>query len=187
MPHRIGLLDRLRIERLVWALDQQIYDLPRRTRIATRREVRANLLEAAADVGTTAALRGVGGSRQLAEQYLQAEYGVCPRHSWTGAAYAAGLTPLLLNYILSEAQNSFLDGVTATDAHANGTYLWTGVSGLQSSVQMTFTDGHAISTGGSWTILTYALWLIATVVAGRLWRFPRRRLSNGPRVRLSED
>jgi len=174
MPHRIGPLDRLRIERLVWALDKQIYDLPRRTRIATRREVRANLLEAAADVGTTAALRGVGGSRQLAEQYLRAEFGDGPRHSWTGAALAAGLTPLLLNFFLGEARNAFVDWITAADPHAGGTYLWNGVSWLQTSVQATFTDGHASSTGGSWTVLAYALWLIVTVAAGRLWRLGRR-------------
>ena len=187
MPHPIRLLDRLRIERLVWALDQQIYDLPRRARIATRREVRANLLEAAADIGTTAALRRVGGSGRLAEQYLQAEYGDGPRHSWTGAAIAAGLTPLLLNFILSVAQNSFLDGVTAADPRANGTYLWSGVTWLQSSVQATFTDGHTSSTsGGSWTILTFAIWLIATVAAGRLWRLSRRKPSGSPRVRPAE-
>jgi hypothetical protein len=187
MPHPIGPLDRLRIERLVWALDQQLYDLPRRARIATRREVRANLLEAAADLGTTAALRRVGGSGQLAEQYLQAEYGDGPRHSWTGAAIAAGLTPLLLNFVLSEAQNAFLDGITAADPHANGTYLWNGVTWLQNSVQMTFTDGHASSTGGSWTILTFGLWLIVTVAAGRLWRLSRRKPSGSPRVRPAVD
>jgi hypothetical protein len=187
MPHRIGPLDRLRIERLVWALDQQIYDLPRRTRVATRREVRANLLEAAADVGASAALRGVGGSRQLAERYLQAEFGEGPRHSWIGAAYAAGLVPLLLGFFLGEAQNAFVDGITAADPHASGTYLWSGVSWLQTSVQTTFTDGQASSTGGSWTLLTYVLWLIATVAAGRLWRLSRRKLSGSPRVRPSES
>jgi hypothetical protein len=185
MPHRIGLLDRLRIERLVWALDQQIYDLPRRTRVATRREVRANLLEAAADVGTTAALGRVGGSRQLAEQYLQAEFGEGPRHSWVGAAYAAGTIPLLVNFFLGEARNAFLNGVTAADPHANGTYLWSGVSWLQTSVSATFTDGQVNTSGGSWTVLTYALWLTATVAAGRLWRLSRRKPSF--RVRPSES
>src|SRR4051794_3269347 len=103
MPQSLGPVDRLRIERLVWMLDQQIYDLPRSTRVATRREVRANLLEAAGDVGTTEALRRVGGSRRLAEQYLSAEFGDRPRHTWVGAAYAAALTPLLLNFFLGEA------------------------------------------------------------------------------------
>src|SRR4051812_42468668 len=98
MPKSVNVFHRLRIERLVWALDQQLYDLPRARRIATRREVRANLIEAAHDVGATEALRRVGGSRRLAEQYLVAEFGDGPRHSWIGAAYAATMTPLLLNF-----------------------------------------------------------------------------------------
>ena len=48
--------DRLRIERVVWTLDQRLYDLPRAVRIAHRRELRENLLTAARDVGTGAVL-----------------------------------------------------------------------------------------------------------------------------------
>ncbi|GIM96530.1 hypothetical protein [Paractinoplanes toevensis] len=168
--------DRLRIERLVWSLDQQIYDLPRAQRIAVRREVRANLLEAAQDVGTTEALRRVGSSRRLAEQYLAAEFGDGPRPSWIGAIYAAGLAPLLLNFFLSEAANAYRNAVTAADPHATGTYVWSGVSGLQSAITYTFTDGAASSHGGAWTPLTYVLWLLVIVGTGRLWRLrPRRR------------
>lgn len=47
--------DRLRVERVVWSLDQQLYDLPRASRLATRREVQENLLCAAHDIGTTPA------------------------------------------------------------------------------------------------------------------------------------
>ena len=186
MPHRTTPIDRLRIERLVWALDQQIYDLPRQARVATRREVRANLLEAAADVGTGTALRRVGGSRQLAEQYLRAEFGEGPRHSWVGAAYAAGLTPLLLNFFLGEAATSFRDGVTAADPHATGTYLFNGVSWLQNTSHITFTDGQSTGVGGSWTVLTYVLWAIIVVAAGRLWRLPRLRRTRSPRVQPSQ-
>ena len=50
----------MRIERLVWLLDQQLYDLPRSSRIAKRREVRDNLLAAARDIGTADALRRLG-------------------------------------------------------------------------------------------------------------------------------
>jgi hypothetical protein len=175
MPHTVTVIDRLRIERLVWSLDQQLYDLPRAQRIANRREVRANLLEAAHDVGTTAALRGVGSSGRLAEQYLVAEFGDGPRHSWIGAAYAAALMPLLLNFFLSEAANAFQSGVTATDPHATGTYTWSGVKGLQSAITYTFSDGAASSHGGAWTPLTYLLWILITVGAGRLWRLRFRR------------
>ncbi|BCY12980.1 hypothetical protein [Actinoplanes sp. L3-i22] len=168
----IGIVDRLRVERLVWTLDQQLYDLPRARRIATRREVRANLLEAAADVGTTEALRRLGGSRGLAEQYLVAEFGDRPRWSWIGAAYAAGLTPLLLNYLLSEATNAFADGVRA--AHGSGTFAYAGVAYLQSAQTVTVSGSDVQLSGGAWTPLTYAIWLLIVIFAGRLWRLFRR-------------
>lgn len=169
------MLDRLRIERLVWFLDQQLYDLPRAQRIAIRREVRSNLIEATHDVGVTEALRRVGGSRRLAQQYLVAEFGDRPRASWIGAAFGAGYTPLLLNFFLGEAGNAFRDGVTASDPHATGTYVWSGVSGLQSAVTYTFTDGAATNSGGAWTPLTYVVLLVIVVGTGRLWRVRLRR------------
>ena len=85
MQHTVTWFDRLRIERVVWALDQRLYDLPRRTRIETRREVRQNLLTGARDVGTTQALRNLGGSAELAQEYLSAAFGSRPRHSWMAA------------------------------------------------------------------------------------------------------
>jgi hypothetical protein len=180
MPYDVGFADRLRIERLVWMLDQQLYDLPSKTRVATRREVRANLLEAARDVGTTEALRRVGGSTQLARQYLEGEFGEGPRHSWVTAAYVCALFPLLLNYVLAEAAYAFQAGVTATDPHVTGSFVAPGMSVLQSAATVTFTDGHASSLGGAWTPMAYGIWLVLTVVAGRLWRLPRlRRRQNG--------
>jgi hypothetical protein len=170
-----AMLDRLRIERLVWFLDQQLYDLPRAQRIAIRREVRANLIEAAHDVGATEALRRVGGSRRLAQQYLVAEFGERPRPSWIGAAYGAGFTPLLLNFFLGEADRAFRDGITAGVPHATGTYVWSGVSWLQSATTYTFTDGTATARGGAWTPLTYVVVLAVVVGTGRLWRYRIRR------------
>lgn len=168
-------IGRLRLETRVWLLDQQLYDLPRRTRIAIRQEVRANLLDAAGAIGVTAALRRVGGSRRLAEQYLRAEFGDEPRHSWIAAAYTAGLVPLVLNFVLAAAATSFERGVTAVDAHATGTYFWPGVEFLQHGITYSYAGGQWTSTGGAWTPLTYVLWLAAVVAAGRLWRLPRLR------------
>src|SRR5260221_12883040 len=76
MAHAVNWFDRLRIERAVWSLDQRIYDLPRKSRIAKRREVRENLLAAAHDIGTAHALRHPGNSRELAAGYLSAVFGV---------------------------------------------------------------------------------------------------------------
>ena len=170
MEHTVGWLGRLRIERLVWALDQQLYDLPSRSRIAKRREVRANLLTAARDVGTSEALRRLGGSRQLAAEYLSAEYGEGPRHSWVAAAYFGALVPLLINYFLSEAGSAYQQGVTAMDPHVTGTFTWSGISYLQSAATYTFDQGQANNVGGAWTPLTYVLWALGTIACGRLWR-----------------
>jgi hypothetical protein len=179
VSHSVSFLSRLRIERLVWALDQQLYDLPRASRIATRRDVRTNLLAAAHDVGTTEALRRLGGSRQLAESYLTAELGGGPRHSWVAAAYFCALVPLLLNFVFDEAANAYQSAITAVDPHATGTFTWGGISYLQSAVTYVFADGRGDRSGGAWTPLTYALWAIGVVLVGRLWRllpwFARRR------------
>ena len=122
--HRVSWLDRLRIERVVWSLDQRLYDLPRRTRIETRREVRQNLLTGARDVGTTQALRNLGSSGELAEGYLSAEFGSGPRHSWMAAGVFALLVPLLATSIFADAASAFADGITAADPNATGTYTW---------------------------------------------------------------
>jgi len=45
--------DRMRIERAVWTLDSYLRNLPRKSRIAKRRELRVNLRAASADVAST--------------------------------------------------------------------------------------------------------------------------------------
>lgn len=180
MEHHLSWFDRLRVERLIWSLDQQLYDLPRRSRITTRREVRANLLTAAQDVGTRQALRGVGSSRQLAQDYLSAELGSGPRHSWIAATYFAVGVPLVLDYFLGESASAYRQAVVSADPHATGTHVWQGVAWLQNSVTFTFDHGHASQTGGSWTVLVYVLWLAGVIACGRLWRLLPLRRSQAP-------
>ncbi len=170
MTHQLTVLDRLRIERLVWTLDQRLYDLPRGSRIAKRREVRANLLEAAADHGAGEALRRIGSSHDLAREYLGAEFGDRPRHSWTGAAYFAALVPLFLNFGLSEAANAYAQGLTAAHPPADGTYAWSGISYLQSPLTFTVDQGQVTHVGGAWTPIVFVLWAVGTIACGRLWR-----------------
>lgn len=170
--HTISWLDRLRIERVVWTLDQRLYDLPRRSRIEKRREVRANLLSAAHDVGTGNALRQLGNGRRLAMEYRDAEFGDTPRPSWIATIYFAGTLPLVLNWVLFEAAYAFRDGILAADPHATGSYVWSGLRYVQSTVTFSFTDGQATWVGGAWTPLLWALFIGGTVLVGRLWRIP---------------
>ena len=172
MTHRLTWLDRMRIERVVWTLDQRLYDIPRNSRIAHRREVRQNLLSAAQDVGTTAALRNIGTTAQLAAAYLAAEFGDRPRHSWIAAALWAAASMLIVTAILADAANGFAAGIVAANPHATGAYHWGGLSLLQGSVTATAVDGHTTVSGGGLSIAGWVLWVVIAVLVGRLWRAP---------------
>ncbi len=182
--HAINLIDRLRIERVVWALDQQIYDLPRAARISTRREVRQNLRAAARDVGTTEAIRRLGGSRALANEYLTAEFGVGPRHSWMAAAFWVGLVPLVLTSLLTDAADTYRQGIVAAAPATSGTYTWSGIAHVQTATTFTFDQGTMTSmTGGDWVTrpLPWIILLGGAILVGRLWRllpvWRRRRIA----------
>ena len=170
MSHAVTWIDRLRIERAVWALDQRLYDLPRKSRIAKRREVRENLLTAAHDIGTGDALRNLGNSRQLAAEYRTAEFGDDARPSWLAAAVFLFTGQLVLTALLSEAASAFGDGITAANPHSTGTFTWSGIQYLQDTVTYTFVNGKGSQVGGAWTPLAWAIWIVATVLVGRLWR-----------------
>lgn len=175
MPTDVNLLDRLRIERVVWSLDQRLYELPRSTRVARRRELRSNLLDAARDADTTTALRDVGDSGTLAAQYLDAELGPGPRHSWMAAGGFLLTSALVLTSLFFDAADAFGDGVLAGNPSATGTFTWPGIPHLQSAVTYTVSDGSHTLVGGAFTPLTYALLAIGTITVGRLWRaLPRR-------------
>lgn len=179
-------VDRLRIERVVWTLDQRLYDLPRSARIAHRREVRENLLEAAHDIGGREAIRRLGNSRQLAAEYRAAEFGDGPRHSWVATGVAVATAVLLMTSWLNEAIHAFGDGVRAGQPHATGTFTWAGFRYVQSGVTYTFTDGQWTSTGGAFTPLTWILLAALAVASGRLWRLLPSRGQGASREAASQ-
>jgi hypothetical protein len=172
MPYRLTWIDRLRIERLVWMLDQRLYDIPRESRVAHRRELRQNLLSAAPDIGTTAALRNIGTSAQLAAAYLAAEFGDRPRHSWIAAVLWAATSILIVTAVLADAANGFAAGVAAANPHATGTYHWGGLSLLQGDVTVKAVGGHTTLSGGGLSVAGWVLWVVVAVLVGRLWRAP---------------
>ncbi len=181
MPHTISRTDRVRIERVVWLLDQRLYDLPRRSRIDKRREVRQNLRAAASDIGTREALARLGNSRELAAEYLTAEFGDGPRPSWIAAGLFLFTGVLVGTSLLTEAVIAYRDGILAANPHATGTFTWSGIAYLQTSVEYTFVDGSSHFVGGAFSPLAWLLGILATILVGRLWRLPsvwrRRRAS----------
>jgi hypothetical protein len=170
MPHAVTWFDRARIEWTVWGLDQRLYDLPRSSRIAKRREVRANLLTAAADVGVSEALRHLGNGRQLAQEYRDAEFGDDPRPSWIAAGLFFFTGQLIFFSLLTDASLAFADGIKAADPSATGTFTWSGIRYLQETVTVTFVNGEATTFGGASSPVAWVIWIVATVLVGRLWR-----------------
>lgn len=173
MPENVNLLDRVRIEWAVWSLDQRLYELPRRVRIARRRELRANLLDAVPELGARAAFERLGDSRRLADDYLEAELGPGPRPSWWVAAVVLFAFPLFFFSIGSDVATAFLHGLVAVDPHVTGTFTTTGISGLQSDITYTLVNGEGDYVGGAMTPLCWLLMGTVAVVAGRLWLIPR--------------
>ena len=172
MAHRLTWIDRVRIERVVWTLDTRLYDIPRESRIAHRREVRQNLLSAAQDIGTTAAVRNIGSSAQLAAAYLAAEFGDRPRHSWIAALLWAATSMLVVSAVLADAANGFAAGIVAGNPHATGTYHWGGLSLLQGGVTVKAGGGQTTVSGGGLSVAAWVLWIVIAVMVGRLWRAP---------------
>ena len=163
--------DRLRLEQAVWAVDRRIQDLPRKSRVAKRRELRDNLRAAAADIGAAVAVRQLGDLKQLAAGYLAAEYGDWkPRPSWTRAAVAAVLYYVLLSWLLEAGSSAFRAGIVTGQPQATGTFSWNGIPYLLTDVNFTFSNGASTSVGGAWSPLAYAALVLVSILAGRLWR-----------------
>ena len=163
--------DRLRLEQAVWAVDRLIQDLPRKSRVAKRRELRDNLRAAAEDVGAAVAVRQLGDLKQLAAGYLAAEYGDWqPRPSWTKAAAAAVLYYVLLSWLLEAGSSAFRAGILTGQPKVTGTFSWNGIPYLLDDVHFTFSNGASTSVGGAWSPLAYAGLILVSILAGRLWR-----------------
>lgn len=163
--------DRLRVERAVWSFDHLLQDLPRKSRVAKRRELRDNLASATEDVGATAAVRQLGDLRQLAAGYLAAEYGDWqPRPSWTKAASAAIGFYVLLYWLLEAGSSAFRAGILSGQPGATGRFSWDGIPYLIDDLTVTFSNGASSSVGGAWRPGAYIAVVLVSILAGRLWR-----------------
>ncbi|MDT7570762.1 MAG: hypothetical protein QOE05_936 [Actinomycetota bacterium] len=181
MTQQLSIADRLRIERVVWGLDQRIYDLPWRRRIAIRREVRENLRTAAADVGAERAVRNIGSAGELAAGYLDAQFGSRPRPSWLGAAGFVFTTMLILQAVLTDAANAFADGVRTANPAFAGTLHWGGLHLLQTDVTVVITGSTTTLKGGALSVWGYLLLALGAIAVGRLWRALPGRTSTAVR------
>ena len=184
-------LDRLRIERAVWAVDARLGDLPRRSRVSRRRELRDNLLAASEDVGARQAVRQLGDLRILAAGYVAAEYGELSRRpSWTAAVATLFLIEAAMTLLEYVGRTGFDSGITSATPHATGTFRWAGFPYLISDETFTYLNGTHTSVGGAWTPLVYVLMFAGAFVTGRMWRlipaWRRQRGQTRPAVAWEE-
>lgn len=176
--------DRMRVERAVWTLDSSLQKLPRKSRIAKRRELRVNLRAAFADVGANEALRRLGNVRTIAAEYVIAEYDG-PGPSWLLIYFM--LPAFAFMFWLSSARiDAFERGATAANPHLTGVFHMTGVAYVLTNDTLTFANGKVTEVGGTLLPLVYVCIFAFAILAGRLWRaipaFRRQRalgISNG--------
>jgi hypothetical protein len=161
--------DRIRIERAVWTFDSYLRNLPRKSRIAKRHELRVNLRAASADVGANEALRRLGNIRTMAAEYLVTEYGG-PGPSWIATAYFLFAAFYFMFWFLNARIDAFKAGAIAANPHLTGTFHLTGVSYVFTNGKFIFTNGKVFEVGGTLLPLVYVGIFALAVLVGRLWR-----------------
>jgi hypothetical protein len=170
MSNTINLVDRARIERFVWSVDQRLYELPRKARVEKRRELRTNLLDAASDAGVAAALRDVGDGGSLAASYLDADLGSKPRPSWMAAGIVLFTGMLFLTSLLTDAARAYGDGIVAGGPSAAGSFHWDGIDYLQTRVVYRVANGEYSFHGGAVSPVGWLVLVVTAIAVGRLWR-----------------
>ncbi len=159
--------DWLRIERAVERVDYRLQHLPRRSRIAVRRELRENVRLASVDVGSRLAVQQLGdlGHPGGRLPHRGVRGGDAPASLSAAAMWVALVegAALILSYAATAA---FAAGARATNPHLTGTLHWSGVHYLVGDATFTFIDGRSNSVGGAWTPAVYVLMSGGAVIAG---------------------
>jgi len=167
-PVRPEFSDQLRLDWYLIRLDWHLQDYPQKAARAIKREIKSDLLTAAAQVGMPAALAALGRPVVLAHGYL-GELGR-DRPRFTAGAVAAGLAIGVIWFLQIAYAFGALDTLEAT---GGGTATMTS---LGAAVTYTHTSS-AISVEGAFTWQWFALWLgvgmVAFVLTSRLWRLWR--------------
>lgn len=161
----LRLTDRLQRNWYVFKVDFLAQDVPGGYRKGRRRELRSDLIAAAADVGMSQAVRDLGPASVLAHQLKLAEGRKLP-HVWTGVItfaiilYAwAGMTSATA-YALTEAAVQ-LGGDRVVTVHAS----WLGTN-------VAITNGPDLLSGQVVTSgFTLAALIAIPLLAARAWRY----------------
>lgn len=171
----MSLVDRARIERAVLSYDfwLDLRGTPGRRRRELRRELRANLVDAGAAVGTRAAVAGLGGTRAMAAVAGEPD---ADRPRWSAgmqAGVAAVAATLLVQLF---AMVWWVDGVlaAATTAPVRGSLF-----GFPGSAVAYLPEGRgiAVEMAPGWTGVLVGL--VVLLLVARPWRALRRTRQPG--------
>ena len=163
------LWGRLRIEFVVRRVDARLDGIvPWRRRKAIRRELRANLREAAAAVGANQAIYSLGGVRELAAAYVEGCRGAI---NVRAGSIAAGAVLFLLGLVGFVILFAYSEGFLAASGVGDWAYNFYGlfegsghiVSHVKNGVGDTFTVAVL-------TPLDLLLAVVAGVLASRPWK-----------------
>ena len=96
----------------------------------------------------------MGDSGTLAAEYLDAELGPGPRHSWLAAGVFLLTTVLLLDVGALRRRRRLRRRHPRRQPDADGTFTWPGIGYLQTEVTYTVSGGEHSFVGGAFTPLT---------------------------------
>ena len=190
MPHDVNLVDRLRIERLVWSLDQRLYDLPRDPHRPPARAAHRTSARPPTTWERRRRSRTWATAARWRPSTSTAELGPGPRHSWMAAGVFLFTAELLLTSVLFDAADAFGDGILGRQPrrrrhlHVAGHRVPAERGDLHRRRRPRRVRGRRVDPAGLWV-----LWLAAAFLVGRLWRLPaarrRRRAYAGHAPRAS--
>ncbi|WP_404383313.1 hypothetical protein LL946_18395 [Knoellia locipacati] len=167
----MNTIDRLRIESAILRYDfwLEMRGVGGSRRRDLRRELRANLTEAGADVGTTAALFGIGSPKELAYAATDADPS---RPRWSqGLMWAAGTLLVLLVWLAITSLNlvQAVEATGSTQAVDVSPFPWFGTTfTVQSSPGVL-----EASISPLWQLLAGPM--LAFLLVAQPWRLLRRR------------
>ena len=167
--------DRIRIEHAVHRYDFWLVmrGVPMRRRRELRRELRANLAEASADVGVTRAIFGIGSPKELAHAATENDPS---RPRWGQGALSAALVFGVVVFAIMYTATTYTAGVEATgltgETVRGPVFPWFGVD-FSARVEP---DRGGLATGAA-NIQYYLLGLplLTFLLVAQPWRLLRRR------------
>lgn len=166
---RLTLRDKLALDLYLARFSWSMQDYPGKEEKRIRRELRAEILAAAADVGMERALADLGHPYALADGYKATRDRRLPR--WATGAVAAGVAVGMLLYLTI----AYAFGALDTLAALGGGTVTLDVLGTPSTFEAS-DGGISMTTGLGWEgLAVYAgVALVAFLLWSRAWRVVRR-------------